>query len=177
MNELNLYRYDVLILCNQKKRNIPTINSINWDNIENPEIEIPKQISKIKSNDILEIDNIPNIRYTAFEEYRSLFIENRIALNKLKATSISFFLNLANKGKLNSQSCFVQEDVFKFIIQFSKNKMFKTQKLKITNYSQLSNKWQEKKTVNDKAIEVSIINKHPELELIKVSNYLISNIH
>ena len=83
-------------------------------------------------------------------------------------------MNVANEQKLNTQSCFVQEDIFKFIIQFSKNKIFKPQIIKMTNYSQLSNRWQEKKSVNDKAIEILIKEKFPDLELIKVSHYLIS---
>ncbi len=44
----------------------------------------------------------------------------------------------------------------------------------MTNYSQLSNRWQEKKSVNDKAIEILIKEKFPDIELIKVSHYLIS---
>jgi 2-polyprenyl-3-methyl-5-hydroxy-6-metoxy-1,4-benzoquinol methylase len=180
-NELNLYRYDVTLVCNSKNDDKEII-SLNWQNFKNPEKEISKQLQSLKKNEIIEIVNIPNSRYIhiankyieLFSSDDSLFLNKTIHQNNSIIPSVSFFTILAENENVFIQTKFNNEDFLKFDVYLSKEKYFNIPHSNDDiNLQLLSNKLEEKKNNNDKAIEEQIHRIFSGVELKRVSNYLL----
>jgi hypothetical protein len=180
-NELNLYRYDVTLMCNANQEEVLII-SVNWENLKEPELEIREKLRAIKNNEVLEIFNIPNIRYiNIVDKYKELFsdedgflINKQLHKSNLIVPSISYFTELASQENVFLQTNFGNKDFFKITAQYSKKQIFNTPKLKNSiNYKQLSNKLNEKLSLKDKELEEKIQEIFIGFELIKVSNYLL----
>jgi ubiquinone/menaquinone biosynthesis C-methylase UbiE len=180
-NELNLYRYDVTLVCNSKN-NDKEIISLNWQNFNNPEKEISEQLQSLKKNEIIEIVNIPNSRYIhiankyieLFPSDDSLLFNKAIHQNNSIIPSVSFFTILAENENVFIQTKFNDEDFLKFDVYFSKEKYFNLpHSSDEINLQLLSNKLEEKKNNNDKAIEEQIHRIFSGVELKRVSNYLL----
>ncbi|MDG1689725.1 MAG: class I SAM-dependent methyltransferase [Flavobacteriales bacterium] len=173
-NELNKYRYDVTLSCNNKNQDYYSFKSASWKDFKNPEIEILEKLKRINNHELLEIINIPNPRILSQEnEYNFLFNSNK--LNQISSCSPCWsFSNELNMIK-NSffQTNFIEEDIFKFTAQFCKTQSF-------TNYNDneeiefqcLSNRFHENKSAKDLEFENQIKKKFPALEFIKISNFL-----
>jgi 2-polyprenyl-3-methyl-5-hydroxy-6-metoxy-1,4-benzoquinol methylase len=175
-NELTLYRYDVTLLCNNKKETNLTISSFTWKQLKNPEIEITEKLKKLENNEVLEIINIPNIRFTSLEgEYNFLFNKNELTLGYLKSNSLSFFAELARTENCFIQTMYIEEDIFKFTVQFCKIQTFNTlNNIERIDIKELSNKFSKKKSLEDIKFEEKITTKFPKITLVKVSNFLLS---
>jgi 2-polyprenyl-3-methyl-5-hydroxy-6-metoxy-1,4-benzoquinol methylase len=181
-NELNLYRYDVTLLCNSNIDHKEII-SLKWGNFENPEAEISKQLQSLNKNEVLEISNIPNSRYIhiankyieLFPSDDSLFFNNTFLQNDIVIPSVSFFTVLAEKENVFIHTKFNKEDFLKFDVYLSKEEYFNIpQSNDEINLQLLSNKLEEKKNNKDKVIEEQIHRIFSGVQLIKVSNYLLS---
>lgn len=180
LNELNNYRYDVTLVCNSNHENTSII-TVNWESFEIPEEEISRQIQNLNKNEILEIINIPNERYLNLKDkYKDLFnSDDSLILNNTNhdnsiIPSLSFFSKLADKENVFIQTKFNNQDFFKFDVYISKNQYLNIPYSNdIINFQLLSNKLNEKKSLKDKTIEDQILKEFTNIELIKVSNYLL----
>jgi 2-polyprenyl-3-methyl-5-hydroxy-6-metoxy-1,4-benzoquinol methylase len=180
-NELNLYRYDVTLLCNSNQEDASII-TVNWEVLKEPEVEIMQQLKSIKNNQVLKIFNIPNIRYNniankyieLFPSDDSLLFNYTFLQNNIVIPSVSFFTVLAEKENVFIQTKFNKEDFLKFDVYFSKEEYFNIpQSNDEINLQLLSNKLEEKKNNKDKAIEEQIHRIFSGVQLIRVSNYLL----
>jgi 2-polyprenyl-3-methyl-5-hydroxy-6-metoxy-1,4-benzoquinol methylase len=181
INELNNYRYDVTLVCNTKYEN-SSIIYLNWESFQMPEEEISRQLKNLNNDEVLGIINIPNERYIKLKDkYKELFnpidsliLSNSINQNNTIIPSLSYFIELAEKEKIYMQTKFDKLDFFKFTVYFSKKKSFNTIHTKSgINHKQLSNKLIEKKSSKDIELEEKFQKNFSEVELIKVSKYLL----
>ena len=180
-NELNKYRYDVTLVCNSNHKET-SITSEKWENYEKPEEEISKQVQNLNGNEVLGIINIPNERYINLTgKYKEIFnsgdspvTSNSSQRNNTIPPSVSFFAAIAEKENVFIQTKFNNEDFLKFDVYLSKEKYFNIPHSNDDiNLQLLSNKLEEKKNNNDKAIEEQIHRIFSGVELKRVSNYLL----
>ena len=180
-NELNKYRYDVTLVCNSNHKKTSIISE-KWENYEKPEEEISKQVQNLNGNEVLEIINIPNERYINLTgKYKEIFnagdspvTSNSSQRNNTIPPSVSFFAAIAEKENVFIQTKFNNEDFLKFDVYLSKEKYFNIPHSNDDiNLQLLSNKLEEKKNNNDKAIEEQIHRIFSGVELKRVSNYLL----
>jgi hypothetical protein len=182
-NELNKFRYDVTLVCNSKQdhENVSII-SLDWAAFQKPEEEIISRLQNLKNHEIIEIINIPNERFinltekykVLFNSENLLFSNNSIQLNSTVIPSVSFFTILAEKENVHLQTKFNKDDFFKFNAYFSKKLNFNLPCTNdVRNLQLLSNKLIEKKSGKDKELIEQINILYPDIEFIKVSNFLL----
>ena len=176
-NELNMYRYDVTLICNNTQQDRLSTKSFSWKVLKNPEIEITEKLKKLRNNEVLEIINIPNRRFANLEDEYSFFVNNsELIQTSFKSNTLSFLSELAIRENSFIQTIFIEEDIFKFTAQFCKTKTFNSpNSTRKIDFKLLSNKFFEKKSLEDIEFEESILIKFPKLKCIKLSNLLLSN--
>ena len=182
-NELNLYRYDVTLSCEEKKE-APFVISLDWEDLKNPEVDIEKRVKELNQNDMLEVNNIPNNRFLSIkDEFLSLIeLEEGTGKNKKYATVdstipiVSILNNIAESEQIFVQMDFMENDFLNLKAQFIKHPSNNSQKpCYKREFKQLSNRWEEKKSSSDKQFEEKLAVQFPGFEIHKVSNNLLLN--
>jgi len=180
-NELNRYRYDVILSCSMSKNEQKTnLVSYDWKEDGLCKFDLEKNIDSMVDQTI-EINNIPNQRLLNISSNFSKLVEQNNAIspdmndniNDHLSTEISFYYELAERHDVNLNIEYMSLDKCKFKAKFSRGTYPKTQiPSGGANLRSFSNKISGPPNIIDEEFESEFSAKFNDVELIKASTLL-----
>lgn len=175
INELNPFRYDVTLFCNNNKLEGGESDIFDWTELDQSKSDLKEILLNLDDSKKLVIKNIPNaylkhlrIDYEKFKGVKSSELIDYV--------DSSFFHNLSEETAFFVETRIDRKDPFKFITVFSKSILFdKEDGSEGIDFLGLASKLVGKKSKQEKELEEELSTLFPQVNFTCIPNKFLSN--